>query len=160
MTRAGSRESARATSRNSITSSRRSPCSNFDTNDCGRPSRAARVAWVIPARALASTNNRRNCACLRLNADLGTPRVCNPYIGYPKLGYAWQMAHRRDARIECPLCRGRGTTNGSTARPGTAICDVCVLCRGNGSIAARQLQRIVAHAPASLFSECARKDDR
>jgi hypothetical protein len=88
ITRMGSSRRARATSRNSITSKRRSPFSNLDTNDWGRPSFFDREAWVSPARRRASVNNVRKCRYLRLNADFGTSAVCNPESDYPKLGYA------------------------------------------------------------------------
>ena len=46
--------SARATSRNSMTSNRRSPCSTFEMNDCGRPSFFASSTWVRLAMRRAS----------------------------------------------------------------------------------------------------------
>ena len=55
------RVKARATSRNSITSNRRSPFSNLDTNDWGRPSFSASAACVSPARRRAPVNNLRKC---------------------------------------------------------------------------------------------------
>ena len=87
MVRAGSRPKARATSRNSGTSSRRSPRSNFDTKDCGRPSFFAKATCVNPASRRACTRILRNCACLRLKADFVTGAVCNPIMEYPKIGY-------------------------------------------------------------------------
>lgn len=84
---AGSMPRARATSRNSATSSRRSPRSNFETKDCGRPSFFARATCVIPASRRACTRILRNCAGFRLNADFVTGRVCYPKLEYPKTGY-------------------------------------------------------------------------
>lgn len=97
ITRMGSSLTARATSKNSIRSNRRSPFSNLETNDCGRPSFFAREACVRPARRRASVNNARKYRYLRLNADFGTPAVCNPESEYPKLGYAlpWACKARR-----------------------------------------------------------------
>src|SRR5258705_8198280 len=84
---AGSIPSAGATSRNSATSSRRSPRSNFDTNDWGQPSLFARATWVrLPSRR-AWTRTFRNCPCFRLDADLVTDAVCYPNLEYPKIGY-------------------------------------------------------------------------
>ena len=105
ITRIGSSLTARATSRNSITSNRRSPFSNLETNDWGRPSFFAREACVSPARRRASVNNVRKCRYLRLNADFGTPAVCNPESEYPKLGYARRGACNRSRR---PCTHGAG----------------------------------------------------
>lgn len=57
---------AAQTSRNSTTSSRRSPLSYLDTNDCGRPSRPATSSCVSPAfdRASVSSSRRRALAGL------------------------------------------------------------------------------------------------
>ena len=58
--RRGSTPRASATSQNSITSSRRSPRSYFETNDCGRSSFADSSAWVSPAFLRVSTRRARN----------------------------------------------------------------------------------------------------
>jgi hypothetical protein len=87
MIRPGSIPSARATSRNSITSNRRSPLSNFETNDCGRPSFFASVTCVSRAFRRASAKRLRKCSCFRVNADFATGAVCYPNMEYPKLGY-------------------------------------------------------------------------
>ena len=79
-----------------MTSRRRSPRSNFETNDCGLPSVRAKSAWVKPAFVRASARSRRNCWCFRLNGDLGTSRVWNPETGYPKTGYSLDVI--RNAR--------------------------------------------------------------
>ena len=62
----GSAWTAVQTSRNSTTSSRRSPLSYLDTNDCGRPSRPATSICVNPAfdRASVSSSRRRTLAGL------------------------------------------------------------------------------------------------
>lgn len=87
MTVEGSMPRARAMSRNSATSSRRSPRSNFETKDCGRPSLFARATCVSPASWRAWTSSFRNCACVRLKADFVTDAVCYPELEYPKMGY-------------------------------------------------------------------------
>lgn len=69
----GSSFSACAISRNSTTSSRRSPRSNFETNDCGRPSRRASPTCVKPAARLASARMLRRCRYFRPNAERVTP---------------------------------------------------------------------------------------
>ncbi len=79
----GSTPSARATSRNSITSSRRSPLSNFETNDCGRPSLLASVTCVGPAFLRASAKSPRKCSCFLVKAAFATAAVY-PNIEYPK----------------------------------------------------------------------------
>ncbi len=94
---------ARAMSRNSATSSRRSPRSNFETKDCGRPSFFARATCVNPASWRAWTSSFRNCACFRLKADFVTPAVCYPELEYPKMGYtgdrvALRRNHNADER--------------------------------------------------------------
>jgi len=55
----GSNPMARAKSKNSITSRRRSPRSNFETNDCVRFSRAAKSICVTSARFRYSTSFNR-----------------------------------------------------------------------------------------------------
>ena len=69
-------------------SSRRSPRSYLDTNDCGLPSFLASDTWVRPAVRRASANSLRKYWCLRLNAERVTGRVCYPKLEYPKTGYS------------------------------------------------------------------------
>jgi hypothetical protein len=140
----GSIPSARATSRNSITSSRRSPLSNFETNDCGRPSFFASVTWVSPTFRRASAKRPRKCSCFRVNADFATGAVCYPNIEYPKLGYTidkrGMARNRAGERVECPLCGGRGTTRGRALGRIGAARYRCELCAGDGSVSRAQIK--------------------
>lgn len=62
-------------SRNSTTSSRRSPLSTLDTNDCGRRSRKARSTWVMPACSRAATRSSTSRAYLGDDRERAMPRA-------------------------------------------------------------------------------------
>lgn len=70
--RGTSRLSARATSRNSTTSKRRSPRSVLETNDWRRPRRSASSFWVRPASLRACTRSARNRPYFLRYVDLVT----------------------------------------------------------------------------------------